>query len=99
MAVPVDHDHVIGRHGVMPHHLVAGAGAVGDKEAMVGIKDARRVALTLANRPVMVQQLTQFLDRVANVGAQHVLAIKLVIHLSDRTFQEGNAAGMAGAMP
>jgi hypothetical protein len=35
----------------------------------------------------VVQQLAQLFDRVAHVGAQHVLAIELVVHLTDRALR------------
>ena len=66
---------------------------------MVGVEDARRVALGRGDRPGVVEQLPELLDRVADVGAQHVLAEELVEHLADRALQEGHAAGMPGAMP
>src|SRR5215471_15801739 len=47
----------------------------------------------------MVQQLPQFVDRVADVGPQHVFADELVEHLAYRALQEGDAAGMPGAVP
>jgi hypothetical protein len=99
MAVAVDHHHVVGRHRVVPHHLVAGAGAVGDEKAMVGVEDPRRVALAGGHRACVVQQLAQLLHRVADVGPQHVLTEELVEHLADRALQESDAAGVAGAMP
>jgi hypothetical protein len=73
--------------------------AVGDEEAVVGIEDARRVALALADGAVVVQQLAQFLHGIAHVGAQHVLAVELVVHLAHGAFQERHAARMAGAVP
>ena len=99
MAVAVDHHHVARRDGVVPHHLVAGAGAVGDEVAVVGVEDARRVALAGRHRAGVVEQLAQFVDRVADVGAQHVLAEELVEHAADRALQEGDAAGVSRAMP
>ena len=99
VAVAIHHDHIARRHGVMPDHLVAGRGAVGDKEAVIGIEDPRRVLFGLANGAVVVQKLAQFLDRVADIGAQHVFTVELVIHLANGRFQEGHAAGMAGAVP
>ena len=99
VAVAVDHHHVVGRHRVVPDHLVAGAGAVGHEEAVVGVEDARRIALAGRHRAGVVEQLAEFLDRVADVGAQHVLAEELVEHLADRALQEGHAARVARAMP
>jgi hypothetical protein len=61
VAVAVDHHHVARRHRVVPDHLVAGAGAVGDEEAVVGVEDARRVALALRHRAGVVEQLAEFL--------------------------------------
>jgi hypothetical protein len=43
------------------------------------------VALRSRHRTGMVEQLPEFLDGVADIGAQHVLAEELVEHLSDRT--------------
>ena len=51
------------------------------------------------HRAGVVEQLAEFLDRVAHVGAQHVLAEELVEHLADRALQERHAAGVAGAVP
>ena len=47
----------------------------------------------------MIQQLPQFVDCVAHVRAQHVLAEKLVEHLAHRAFQKRDAARMPGAVP
>ena len=66
---------------------------------MVGVEDARGVALGCRDRAGVVEQLAKFVDRVAHVGAQHVLAEKLVEHLADRALQERDAAGMSGAVP
>ncbi len=66
---------------------------------MVRIEDARRVAFAGADGAVVVQQLAQFLHRVANVRAQHVFTEELMEHLADRAFQEGDAAGMPGTVP
>lgn len=66
---------------------------------MVGIEDARRIAFGRGDRARMVEQLAQFLDGVADVGAQHVFTEELVEHLADRRLQEGHAARVAGAVP
>ena len=66
---------------------------------MVGIENSSGVTLAFANGAVVVQQLAEFFHRVADVGAQHVFTIELVVHLADRAFQEGHAAGMPGAVP
>ena len=99
VAVAVDHHDVARRHGGMPDDLVRGRGAVGDEEQVVGVEDARGVALGGRHRAGVVEQLAEFLDRVADVGAQHVLAEELVEHLAHRALQEGHAAGVAGAVP
>ncbi|MCY1169354.1 hypothetical protein D9M73_93800 [compost metagenome] len=99
VAVAVHHHHIVRRHSVVPDHLVAGGRAVGHEKTVIGIEDARRIALAGANRAVVVQQLAQFFHRVADVGAQHVFTIKLVVHLADRAFQEGHAAGVTRAVP
>ena len=51
------------------------------------------------DRAGVVEQLAEFLDRVADVGAQHVLAEELVEHLADRALQERDAARVARAVP
>ena len=51
------------------------------------------------HRPGVVEQLAELVDRVADVGAQHVLAEELVEHLPDRALEERDAAGVARAMP
>jgi hypothetical protein len=63
---------------------------------VIGVEDARRVALGRGNRAGVVEQLAEFLDRIADVGTQHVLAEELVEHLADRRLQESHAARMAG---
>jgi hypothetical protein len=50
------------------------------KKEVVGIEDARRVALRGGDRAGVVEQLAEFLDRIADIGAQHVLAEELVEH-------------------
>ena len=99
VAVAVHHHHVARRHRVVPDHLVAGAGAVGHEEAVVGVEDARRVALAGTNGAVVVQQLPQLFHRVAHVGAQHVLAEELVEHLAHRRLEEGNTSRVARTVP
>ena len=99
VAVAVDYDDVAGTDGRVPDHLVRGRGAVGDEVAVVGVEDACRIALGSGHRAGMVEQLAEFLDRVADVGAQHVLAEELVEHLADRRLQESDAARVAGAVP
>ncbi|MFM2002637.1 MAG: hypothetical protein RI963_2063 [Planctomycetota bacterium] len=47
----------------------------------------------------MIEQLTEFLDGVANVRAKHVLTEELVEHLADGALEEGDATGVAGAVP
>ena len=47
----------------------------------------------------MIEQLSEFLDRVADVGPQHVFTEELVEHLPDGTLQERDAARVAGAVP
>ena len=66
---------------------------------MVGIKNTRGIALALANRTVVVQQLAQLFHRIAHVGAQHVFTKKLVKHLPHRAFKERHAARMAWTVP
>jgi len=47
----------------------------------------------------VVEQLAQFLDGVADVGPQHVLAEELVEHLAHGALEESHAARVPGAMP
>jgi hypothetical protein len=51
------------------------------------------------DRSRVVEKLPELVDRVADVGAQQVLAEELVEHLADRTLQERDAARVAGTMP
>ena len=99
MAVAVDHDDVARRDGGVPHHLVGRRGAVGDKEQMVAVENARRIALGRRHRAGVIEQLPQFVHRVADVGTQQVLAKKLVEHLADRRLQKGHAARVPRAVP
>ena len=69
VAVAIYHDHVTGRDGMMPDHLVRGRGAVGHEKAVIGVEDPRGVALGRADGAVVVQQLAQLFDRVAYIGA------------------------------
>ena len=69
---------------MVPDDFVGGAGAVGDKKAVVGIENSRGVALALTNGPVVVEQLAQLFHCVAHVGTQHVFTKKLVKHLTNR---------------
>ena len=47
----------------------------------------------------MIEELSQFFHGITYVGAQHILAEKLVEHLSDRTFQECDTTGVSRTMP
>ena len=99
VAVAVDDHDVVRRHGRVPDHLVRRRRAIGHEEAVIGIEDARGVALGGEYRARMVEQLAELVDRVADVGAQHVLAEELVEHLADRTPEERDAARVSRAMP
>ena len=99
VAVAVNYHHVARGYGVVPHDFVAGAGAVGDEKAVVGIEYAGGVALALANSAVVVKQLAELFYGIAHVGAQHVFAVKLVVHLPDGAFEERHAARVPGAVP
>ena len=66
---------------------------------MVAIEDARGITLTGGDWPGVIKQLPQFLNRIAHISAQHVLAKKLVEHLPDWRFQKRHSTGMAGAVP
>ena len=99
MAVAVNHHYVAGSHCVVPHDFVAGAGAVGDEKAVVGVEYAGGVALALANGAVVVKQLAELFYGIAHVGAQHVFAVKLVVHLPDGAFEKSHTARVPGAVP
>ncbi|OIQ68313.1 hypothetical protein GALL_500970 [mine drainage metagenome] len=92
VAIAVNNNHIVGCHRVMPDHFVAGTCAVSDKKTMVSIENSCRIALALANRSVMVEQLTQLFNRIADISAQHVFAIKLVVHLPNRALQKCNTS-------
>ena len=59
VAVAVDHDDVARRDVGVPHHLVRRRRAVGDEEAVVGVEDARGVALGRGHRAGVVEQLAR----------------------------------------
>ena len=59
----------------------------------------RGVALGRRHRPGVVENLPEFVDGVADVRTQQVLAEELVEHLADGRFQERDTAGVAGAVP
>ena len=99
VAVAVDQHDVARRHVGVPDDLVRGRGAVGDEEQVVGAEDARGVALRGGHRAGMVEQLAEFVDGIADVGAQHVLAEELVEHLAERVLQEGHPARVPRAVP
>ena len=54
VAVAVDHHHVARGDRRVPDDLVRRRGAVGDEEQVVGVEDARGVALARRDRPGMV---------------------------------------------
>ncbi len=99
MAVAVDHHHVARPDHVVPDDLVRRRRAVGDEEEVIAAEDARGVALARRHRPGVVEQLPQFLDGVAHVGAQQVLAEELVEHVAHRALQERDPAGVPRAVP
>ena len=81
VTVAVHQHNVVRCHRVMPDHLVRRGSAVGDEKAVVGVEDARRIALRSSNWSGMVEQLAQLFHRVAHIRAQHVFAEELVKHL------------------
>ena len=99
VAVAVHQHHVVAGHLGMPDDLVGRGRAVGHKEQVIGIENARRIGLGRCHRARVVQQLPQLVDRVADIGAQHVLAKELVEHLSHRTLQESHTARVPRAVP
>ncbi len=99
VAIAIDDRDVAGCDVGVPDHLVRRRRAVGDEVAVVGVEDARRVALGGGDRARVIEQLPQLVDGIADVGAQHVLAEELVEHLADRALEEGDAARVAGTVP
>ncbi len=99
VAVAVDQHDVARRHRRVPDDLVRRRRAVGHEEQMVRAEDARRVALGGRDRPGVVEQLAEFVDGIADVRAQHVLAEELVEHLAERVLQERDAARVPRAVP
>ena len=99
VAVAVDHHDVARRDGGVPDDLVRGGRAVGDEEQVIAAEDARGIALARRHRTGMVEQLTELVDRIADIRPQHVLAEELVKHLADRALQERHPARVSGAVP
>ena len=99
VAVSVNDHHIAGGNGMVPDHLVRCARAIGHEEAMVSVENPCRIAFGRADGAVVVKQLAQFLDRVAHIGAQHVFAVELVVHLPNGAFQKGDTARMPGTVP
>ena len=58
VAVSIDHHHIPWGYRVVPDDFVRGTRSVGDKKAMIRIENTRCIAFTLANRTIMVEQLT-----------------------------------------
>ena len=83
----------------VPDDFVGRGSAIGDEIAVIGIKNARRIALRCAYRAVMVEQLPQLFHRIADIGAQHVFTIKLVVHLAYGRLQKRHATRMPRAVP
>ena len=84
VAVSINNNNVAWGNGGVPDDLVTGACTVGDKKAMVGIKNTGGIALGICHRTGVVEQLAKLVDRVTDIGPQHVLAEELVKHLSHR---------------
>ena len=99
MAVAVDDNGIAGRHIGMPHHLVRGGGAISNEEAVVGIENARRIALGGAHRTIVVEQLAQFLHCITNICAQHVFTEKLMEHLANGRLQKCHPTGVPRTVP
>ena len=99
VAVAVDDRDVAGCDVCVPDHLVRRRRAVGDEEAVIGVEDPCRISFGGRDRPRMIEQLSELVDRIADVGAQHVLAEELMEHLADRAFEERDAARVAGTVP
>ncbi len=99
MAVAVYQHDVARRHRAVPDDLVRRRRAVGHEEHVVGAENARGVALGRSHRAGVVEQLAEFIDGVAHVRAQHVLAEELMEHLAKRALQERHAARVPRAVP
>ena len=99
VAVSVHHHHIPWRYRVVPHNFVGRAGAIGNEKTMVSIENSRCISFTFTNSAVMVKQLSEFLNRIANVGSEHVFAKKLMKHLTHRALKKSNTTRMPRAMP
>ncbi len=99
MAIAIDDDDIIRRNVCMPDHLVRRRCAVGHEKTVVGVEDARCVSLRRRHRTGVVQQLAELVDRVADVGAQHVLAEELMEHLPHRALEKRDPARVPRTMP
>ena len=99
VAVAIDDDDIVGRDVCMPDHLVRRRRAVGHEKTVVGVEDARRVSLRRRHRTGVIQQLAELVDRVADVGTQHVLAEELMEHLPHGALQKRDPARVPRAMP
>ncbi len=99
VAVAVHQHDVVAAHVGVPDDLVRRRRAVGHEEQVIGVEDARRVLLRGGHRPGVIEQLPQLVDRVADVGAQHVLAEELVEHLPHRALQERDPARVPRTVP
>ena len=92
MTVSIDNDNVTRRNGGMPDNFVRGRRPVGHKEKVIGVENPCGIAFGSGDGAGVVKQLAQLFHRVANVGAQHVLAKKLVEHLPHGRLEECDAA-------
>ena len=84
MAIAIDDDDVTRGYRAVPHHFVGGGGAVSNKIQVIAIVDTRGIALGGSNWASVVQQLTELIDCIADVGTQHVFTKELVKHLPYR---------------
>ena len=99
VAVAIDDDDIIRRDVCMPDHLVRRRRAVGHEKTVIGVEDARRVSLRRSHRAGVIEQLAELVDRVADIGAKHVLAEELMEHLTHGALQKSDPARVPRAMP
>ena len=82
VAVAVEQHDVAGRDQRLVHHLVRGAGAVGDEEDVVGAEGARRHRLRLLDVAGRLQQAVEAAGRGARFGEEDVQPVELA-HVAD----------------
>ena len=88
VAIPVD-DHDVAREPPWIQTILLDVEVPLVTKNMIRVEDTRRVAFCRRNRPGVIQQLTQLIHRVARLPVT-CFRQKLMEHVSDRAFQEGD---------